>query len=656
MSIEAMKKVNIIACRSDRKSILELIQSKGFIEVAKSKEDDIFYFEDTSEPLRQFDRNLELLSSAINITENIEPDKKPFYLDAEMISRADRKMARQNESDFLQNAKQITALSEEISQCNSEIENNQIRIIGLNAWSRFGYPLSLCNTKKTVIFTGSMGGNEDESGLYQKFSRLTDIPIYIEVVSSGKEQTCFYVIAHRDDQLALQNALSELGFVRAAIESQSQTPKQAAVLLRERNEELNNRIKECEQEIKSLCGEKRNFQILYDSFYSRKDKYQVIHKLLQTSRVFVLSGYMSGENAYAFSDILEKRYTAHMTVSDPADDEEVPIKLKNNWFARPLEPLVESFSMPAKEDIDPTFIMSLFYYFYFGMMFSDAGYGLLVMIVCGLLGFVFKNVKPGLQNSMRMFFFCGISTFIWGILYGSFFGNAISVISNGFFNVNLEMKPILFDPVKDPLRLLIISVAMGVIHILTANILKFITLWRTKRRLDAVFDAGFWIVLLLGISLTAIWFGADIAAAKIPALSLMAVGVTGQVLFAGRKNKNVVLRILSGIVSLYDLTGFLSDALSYSRLMALGLATGVIATVANLMGSLFGFGIPGGILFWIVFLAFHLINFAINMLGAYVHTNRLQYVEFFSKFYEGGGRKFEPFRRKYKYTRIKEND
>ncbi len=654
MSVEKMKKVNILACRSDRKSILELIQSKGFIEVTNNAADEAFYFEDTSEPLRQFERNLELLSCAIDIMEQTLPEKKPFYLDCENISSADVKTVQRAESEILQKASRIKGLSEAITWCEAEVQSNQVQIAGLLAWKAYTQALNLNETKKTAILVGSLQGLFDESGLYEKIARFTDASVHIEIVSNSKEQTCFYMIVHKTDRAELQNALNEMGFVHATMDSNGKTAQEMIAQINAQIDELHSQMRDCQKEIERLCAEKRSMQILYDSFYARRDKYEVIHQLRQTNRVFLLSGYMPATLAEDFKQALENQYTSCVELANPADDEETPVKLKNNSFARPLESVVESFSLPSKSDVDPTFIMSIFYYFYFGMMFSDAGYGLLVMIVCGLLGFIFHNVKPGLRNSMKMFFFCGVSTFVWGLLYGSFFGNAVSVISNGFFHANIELKPILFDPVKDPLKLLIISVAMGVVHILTAYTLKFITLWKAKKKLDAIYDAGLWIMLLTGISLIAVWFGAGANFLKMPALILSGMGAGGLILFAGRANKNIFLRLMSGVVSLYDLTGFLSDALSYSRLMALGLATGVIATVANLMGSLFGFGFPGGILFWIVFIAFHLINFAINMLGAYVHTNRLQYVEFFGKFYEGGGRKFEPFSKKYKYTKIKE--
>ena len=126
------------------------------------------------------------------------------------------------------------------------------------------------------------------------------------------------------------------------------------------------------------------------------------------------------------------------------------------------------------------------------------------------------------------------------------------------------------------------------------------------------------------------------------------------VLMSGRDHKNPALRLALGAYDIYNITGWLSDVLSYSRLLALGLATGVIASVVNQMGSMLGKSVFGVILFIVVFIVGHAMNLAINLLGAYVHTNRLQFVEFFGKFYEGGGKPFEPFHAETKYVDIKE--
>ena len=287
------------------------------------------------------------------------------------------------------------------------------------------------------------------------------------------------------------------------------------------------------------------------------------------------------------------------------------------------------------------------------MMFSDAGYGLLLALGAGYLGFIAKTEKATREN-MRMFCYCGISTTFWGLMYGSFFGNVIPVVSGTFFGAEHVLKPLWLDPVQEPLTLLIFSVALGLVQIIVGLGIKFYMLWRQGEKASAVFDVGLWILILLGVCALAGGKGLGNEMAATVGMYMMIVGAVGLVLTQGRDKKNVFARLLSGVISLYDVTSYVSDALSYSRLMALGLATGVIAQVVNTMGSLGGGGIVNGIVFAVVFVVGHALNFAINCLGAYVHTNRLQYVEFFSKFYEGGGRAFSPLGMNTKYYEFME--
>jgi len=244
-------------------------------------------------------------------------------------------------------------------------------------------------------------------------------------------------------------------------------------------------------------------------------------------------------------------------------------------------------------------------------------------------------------------FFGGISTFIWGALFGGWFGNIVEAVTSGTYTI----PPIWFNPMEDPMRLLIWSFIFGGIHIFVGMGLKAYMLIRDGKVFDAIFDIGSWYLVLLGLVMLAAG-GVIGIIGKYMALA----GAITLVLTQGRDQKNIVKRLFSGILSLYNVTGFLSDILSYSRLLALGLATGVIATVINTMGTLFGLDVGGIIIFIIVLIIGTVFNVLINALGAYVHASRLQYVEFFGKFYEGGGKAFEPFKIKTKYTNLNLED
>lgn len=282
----------------------------------------------------------------------------------------------------------------------------------------------------------------------------------------------------------------------------------------------------------------------------------------------------------------------------------------------------------------------------------------------GIVLLKFPRMETNLRKSVQLFFWCGLSTLFWGVLFGGYFGDALDVISETFFGHKISIPALWFVPLNEPMRMLLYSMLFGVIHLFTGLALKGYMYIRDHKYMDFVCDVIFWYMLLLGLigllipsSMFAGIAGKQIvfpaalnAAAKWSAI----LGAVGIVLFSGRSSKNPALRIALGAYDLYNITGWLSDVLSYSRLLALGLATGVIASVVNQMGSMGGKSIGGVILFIIVFVIGHVFNMAINLLGAYVHTCRLQYVEFFGKFYEGGGKPFEPFKLKTKYVDLKE--
>jgi V/A-type H+-transporting ATPase subunit I len=252
------------------------------------------------------------------------------------------------------------------------------------------------------------------------------------------------------------------------------------------------------------------------------------------------------------------------------------------------------YALPTYRGLDPNFALAPFYLILFGLMLSDAGYGLVITVACALF---IKIIKPrgNMRNMLKMFMFCGISTTFWGIMFGSFFGDIIPVFTETFFNHRVDLKPVWFNPVEDPLTLLGFSFVLGYLHIMTGIILKGYMQIRDKQYLSALFDVGFWVTLLIGLPLLAVGGAVGEAGKWISIIS-----AAGLVLTQGRSEKNIIKKLFSGILSLYGITGYASDVLSYSRILALGLSTGVIASVFNKLGSLMGSGVVSLIIFIII--------------------------------------------------------
>jgi V/A-type H+-transporting ATPase subunit I len=383
----------------------------------------------------------------------------------------------------------------------------------------------------------------------------------------------------------------------------------------------------------------------------------VINELDHTRHVFVVSGFIPEEDCEKLQKLCEHAVPCYIEFND-VDEKDAPVKLKNNKFAEPAQSIVTMYSSPSHRDIDPTPILAFFFYFFFGMMFSDAGYGLIMVTAIGI---VLKAFKPDTQmrNNLKLFQYCGVSTIIWGLIFGSIFGDAPVVFYNLFTGANLTMAELLpwptLDPQKDALTLMMVSIAFGLVHILVGMGCKFYICWKEKDYAAALFDTGFWMLMLIGFAVLAIGIVTTPVCIYIGAGIAIACAV-GLILTQGRSKKGFIGKLIGGIASLYDITSYISDLLSYSRLLALGLTTGVMAQVFNMLASMFGTN-PLGIIFMVIVFVFgHAITIGLNALGSYVHTMRLQYVEMFSKFYEGGGQPFEPFSLNSKYIKISEDE
>ena len=362
---------------------------------------------------------------------------------------------------------------------------------------------------------------------------------------------------------------------------------------------------------------------------------------------------------------LNSRFTVSIETEAPSEEDDPPVLLKNGTFASSAEGVTASFGLPAKGEMDPTGVMSICYVFLFGLMLSDAAYGVIVFAACLWALKKYPRMDQGMAKTLRLFMYCGLSTLFWGIMFSGYFGDAVDVISRTFFGTQVSIPALWFIPLNNPMKLLMYSMLFGAIHLYLGLGLKGYMLIRDKKYLDFFCDVILWYAFLTGLVLILLpteLFGSIAqttivfpAAVNTLAKVLAIAGAAGILLMSGRSSKNPVLRIALGAYDLYNITGWVSDVLSYSRLLALGLATGVIASVVNQMGSMAGGGVLGAIVFILVFIAGHTFNLGINLLGAYVHTCRLQYVEFFGKFYEGGGKAFHPFKENTKYIEIKED-
>ena len=518
----------------------------------------------------------------------------------------------------------------------------------LSAYEALDLPLSFTGTEKTVAAIGTVSGLLSLDDLLKKLAEAApETEIYAETVGTASGQTAIFATAPRREEEAFNSALREIGFSRPSNTSEL-SPREELARIKDRKEALEKDISQGKERIASFAEYRNDIEILSDWYLSKSLRIEAQNSLDNSKHTVVITGYIPTCDLELLKTALTEKFTVHIE-NEAADPEEAPVKLKGNAFTEPAESITAMYALPSAADIDPTPVTSFFYYFFFGIMLSDAGYGLLMWIATWAVN-KFLDPEPNMRKNMKLFMYCGISTTLWGLFFGSFFG--VDIITAIFGQ--LPFKYPFINPMNgDAVIMLVLSLALGLVQILAGLAVKFWITLKSDGFLDAFLDTGLWITTLLGFTLLAVGM------MLLPVLQTVGLTVAfgsmaGIALFGGRKKKGA-MKFIGGLASLYDITGYVSDLLSFSRLMALGLTTAAISMVFNMLGVMVSGGIIGKVFMVAVLLVGHAVNFGLNALGAYVHTLRLQYVELFSKFYDGGGRAFIPFAFKGKYIRIKED-
>ncbi len=671
MAVLQMQRISICAMKKNRKAILERLQELGAMEIDIQLPDDSEYKKmDITNSKATFEKQAQTADRALEVLHEYAPEKTGMLASLAGKPLVDHDLfdkAAKNHDNYLETAHRIVALDKQIAEQKANIQKLQNQIESLAPWMGLTVPVSFTGTRKTACLIGTMVGAQSLESLYgllAKHAPEADA-LDIQVIFTDKDYTYLAVVCLKKDAQTVEEALRAGGFAKPA-QTVNKVPTQWQKELQSEADEASRQIETLEKEIADYAGSRQDLRMVSDYCRIRAEKYEILGKLPQTKNTFALSGYVPAYRADQVVREFSEKYDAVVETEQMKEDEAPPVLLKNNGFSESVEGVLASFGLPGKGEIDPTFFTSIFYVFLFGLMLSDAAYGLIVSLACGILLVKCPRMATNLRKSIKLFFWCGISTMFWGVMFGGYFGDVVDVVSETFFGHKVSIPALWFVPLNDPMKLLLFSMLFGVIHLFTGLALKGYMCIRDGRYLDFVCDCVLWFLLLgglIGMLLPSELF-AGIAGQQIyfpealkAVVKWMAIiGAVGIVLMSGRENKNFGVRIALGAYDLYGMTSWLSDVLSYSRLLALGLATGVIASVVNQMGSMAGKGVVGVIVFILVFLVGHTLNIGINLLGAYVHTCRLQYVEFFGKFYEGGGKAFEPFMLKTKYVDIKEEN
>ena len=655
MSKLKMLKFEAAALQSKGKDLIEQLQGIGVAEL-QSFDDKRLFEAKSSESATMYEKCIDVVESAVNVLKDYGADFGTGMFSGRNALEDDQYRERsRNVSEVLNNSYEILTLNKLISDLESEKVRNTTLYDSLKVWKDLDIPLGGFTTENTCAFVGTFPKEYGYEELKLLLSEnLPDIKEYsLKIYYSSKDITSAVVVCHKAVSKQVNAYLRSLSFV-APLETSDTCVAERLNEIENGISQIDEKIKTSKEKLLSFIEKIDDFKFAYDYYTVKRDEYEALSDVKFSDKTIYIRGFVPEKLAFKLSKVVKKNDGA-IVYSEPSEDEDVPVLLSNGAFSEPCESIVEMYATPGKNDIDPSAVMAFFYYLLFGMMLSDAGYGLVLGLGSALI-LKFTSVEGSMRKMLKMFVYCGISTVFWGALFGSWFGDAIPVIRREFFGAeNPGSVALWFDPISDPIKLLLFSFAIGICHLFLGVFTLGYMRWRDGDKVAAFCDT-------IPIFLTVIG-AAPLAAGVIVSMPEAVTGVAKYVAIVGvillvlttSRSGNIFARLGAGLYGLYNAaSGYLSDILSYSRLLALGLATGSIGSVVNMLAVMIDGPVIKEIVFVVVFILGHTLNMAINVLGAYVHTNRLQFVELFSKFYEGGGKAFNPLKFNTKYFKLKE--
>ena len=655
MAIVKMSKFDLVVFAEQRAKVLKKLQKfkeVNFVdielydengELSKDAVEGVTKYVNNEE-LTHIDERLYQLSNAISLIKKYDERKTRLrdVIHGNENYTFDELAKKALTYDWKKVSSELNKIGTQYSQIKSEISKKYMRYDEIDLWERLDVnPKELKNLKKVNTFLGTVpiklkgtfidGISELDKTYYEELKIVKDEVYYLVISSIDESEKKKLAEVFRNSSFTVENL---------DIDAVPQDYKNG---LQKEISELKKEKRRLKAQIKTYSEDLTDLQAVYEYMQNKKLRIVESEKLAQTENTILIKGWIPTEKVSEFEKVIkdEAGDNYYLTFTDAdRDDATVPIKLKNGKVASTFENLTGMYAYPRYNEIDPTPLFTPFYILFFGMMGADVGYGLVLLLATM---FVLKvvNLSSQMRKSIKFFFYLSFSVIFWGLLYGSYFGATIP----GMWR--------LVDPASQYNDLLIGSILFGVVHIFVGLAIKAYMLIRDGKSLEAVYDVLFWYMALIGGMLFLIFKLMNLSAvvANVSMWGMIA-GMAGIVLTGGREAKGVGAKLGGGLYSLYGISSYVGDFVSYSRLMALGLSGGFIASAINMIAGMISGSWVGMIFIPVILIAGHLFNMFLSFLGAYVHTSRLMYVEYFGKFYEGGGKPFKDFRTENKYINL----
>ncbi len=655
--IVAMKRLSLVALKADRDAILNALQEAGTVEIINCSDG-----EAANGDADAVNARIQRLAESISAV-------KPYAKKAGFLSPQKREMTLSGIREYVPKAETASGEIEELLHTQTRLLSEREKALSTRAalepWTGLTVPMdTVKNTPRVHYFIG-LCASKDVPRVQEQD--------YIAAEFLADSSTVPTILAAKEaDTRAVQIFLKTIDWQDYVFPKMNGTPREAIEELDRRIAEIDAAYAEAQKNLEAQGETIEILQNAYDAETIDADRLNAKNDLTYTASAFVLEGWVREDEVEKTEQTIKGVTDAYsFETRDPIEGEEPPSVVKNSKLVTPFEEVQTLYSRPSYGTIDGTPYMTPFYILLFGLMLSDTGYGILLMLGSWL--YIKKKKPTGMSAGItRVLFWGGLSTIVWGVLTGSFFGITRTDASGGVFTAigqffdRIGIFPAWIDPMKDSMAMLGLCFGLGILHIVAGYLVGAIDRFSKGDWKAAVFDQISWVLITLGLVIGFLPAITNMAGSPIelpkavtmPALIAAAVGALMVVLFKGREKKNPLKRLTSGLGGLYDITSVLSDILSYARLFALGIATGVIGQVFNMLSNMLTgssnivLAIVGAVLCIVLVIALHTFNVAINALGAFVHCARLQYVEFYGKFYESGGKEFRPLSYNTKHVHV----
>lgn len=635
MAIVPMKRLELYGLKRHKASFLSELQRLGLVELIKpaGEENRVETGEAIGNELRRIDEQLSEINRVLMVFERFAPLKPNFI---EQFSGTKTVLTWEEHQNYLAQKETAARLSEEIFNAEKDyarLEQEKTKIERemetLKPWAGLDLPAEVWDGSKRI---GVLLGSFDR-----------DPQILAEALAAEKIAHCFCQVGADDYRLYLvvfyqrnsraEEVLRANGFLPARPELTTGTVGERLAALAAKKQELEDALARVNARLQTLAEERPLFQTLYDYWYNQRLQVEAQRQLLTGKAVFGLEGWVPAAEASRVEQVLAALGLPHyLRFSDPQADEEIPILLENKKVFTPFERLVEGFSLPRQDEIDPSPAIAPFFFLCYGMALGDAGYGLLLSLICVVL-MAKITMRPSGRKTAWLFFISGLGAVFFGLLTSSIFGYSLY---SGIFNV-----------IKQPQLLLIVALGLGLVQLYTGTLISAGICIKNGDWAEAIWGKFIWLFFLTCLLLLA---GGDMIGLAAYAQQIKYATLVTAVLLVlgntrGKKGFWAKLKAIpGGLLTIYGSVSFFSDVLSYSRLMALGLSGAVMGSIINLFVKMTWKAPIGWIFAILIFLFGHALNFGLNILGAYVHSSRLQYLEFFNTFFTGGGKPFTPLK------------